>query len=172
MPFDLLYWNSDSTRLPATMHSFYLRKMYVENKLREPGGITLDGVAIDISKVTTPVNFISTREDHIAPWPSTYAGARLFSGPVKFTLGMSGHIAGIINPPVANKYGYWTSSGKLPANPERWLQSAKENSGSWWPDWQAWKKKYAGEQVAARTPGGGKLKPIEDAPGSYVKVKA
>lgn len=172
MPFDLLYWNSDSTRLPATMHSYYLRKMYVENKLCQAGGITLDGVPIDIRKVKIPANFISTREDHIAPWPSTYAGARLFSGPVKFTLGMSGHIAGIINPPVANKYGYWTSSGKLPADPEQWLQAASEKQGSWWSDWQAWIKKYAGDQVPARVPGSGKLKPIEDAPGSYVKVKS
>jgi len=170
-PFDLLHWNSDSTRMPAAMHSFYLRKMYIENQLRKPGGVTLCGVPVDLSKVKVPMYFISTAEDHIAPWKSTYAGARIFGGPVRFVLGGSGHIAGIINPPAANKYGYWTNDGKLTAEPEDWLKGATQHPGSWWTDWAAWVKTHAGEQVPARVPGKGKLKALEDAPGSYVKAR-
>jgi polyhydroxyalkanoate synthase len=170
-PFDLLYWNSDSTRMPAAMHSFYLRKMYIENQLRKPGAVTLCGVPIDLSKVKVPMYFISTAEDHIAPWKSTYAGARIFGGPVRFVLGGSGHIAGIINPPAANKYGYWTNDGKLTAAPDDWLKGATQHAGSWWTDWAEWVKTHAGEQVPARVPGKGGLKALEDAPGSYVKVK-
>ena len=169
-PFDLLYWNSDSTRMPAAMHSFYLRNMYIKNLLREPGGISLNGVAINLSKVKTPVYFASTMEDHIAPWKSTYAGAKLFSGPVRFVLGGSGHIAGIINPPAANKYGYW-SNDKLAETPQAWLEKAKQHLGSWWNDWAHWIEQYAGDKVPARAPGAGKLKALEDAPGSYVKVR-
>jgi polyhydroxyalkanoate synthase len=170
-PFDLLYWNADSTRMPASMHSFYLRNMYLYNRLREPGGITLGGVPIDLAKVKVPAYFISTVEDHIAPWKSTYHGARVLGGPVRFVLGGSGHIAGIVNPPSANKYGYWTSD-TLPATPEAFQQSAKQNEGSWWNDWQAWIDALnAGENVPARSPGDGKLKPIEDAPGSYVALR-
>ncbi len=169
-PFDLLYWNSDSTRMPRKMHSFYLRNMYQRNKLREPGGITLAGVPIDLGKVETPAYFFSTREDHIAPWKSTYAGTQLLSGPVKFVLGGSGHIAGVINPPPSKKYGYWTNS-KLPADPEEWLAGAKENEGSWWPDWFKWVKRYAGAEVDARKPGDGELEVIEDAPGSYASLR-
>src|SRR5690606_9544605 len=117
---------------PAAMHSFYLRKMYQENRLVKPGGITLKGVPIDLRKVAVPTFILSTKEDHIAPWKTTYAATRLYSGPVKFVLAASGHIAGVVNPPEANKYGYWTNS-KLPADPEAWLASAKENAGSWWP---------------------------------------
>src|SRR5690606_38972965 len=116
-PFDLLYWNSDSTRMPAAMHSFYLRKMYQENKLVEPGGITLAGVPIDLRKVKLPVFMLSTREDHIAPWQATYAATQLFKGPTKFVLAASGHIAGVINHPDANKYHYWTGDS-TPADPE------------------------------------------------------
>ena len=169
-PFDLLYWNSDSTRMPAAMHSFYLRNMYIRNLLRQPGGIQLNGVAIDLSRVKVPLYFVSTIEDHIAPWKSTYAGARLFGGPVRFVLGGSGHIAGIINPPAAQKYGYWTN-GDLSDSPEAWLSGAASHSGSWWSDWAKWVKQYAGEKVKARVPGTGKLKALEDAPGSYVKVR-
>jgi polyhydroxyalkanoate synthase len=170
-PFDLLYWNSDSTRMPAAMHSFYLRNMYLHNKLREPGGITLGGVPIDVTKVKVPAYFISTVEDHIAPWRSTYLGARVLGGPVRFVLGGSGHIAGIVNPPAANKYGYWTNDA-LPATPEAFQQSAQQNEGSWWIDWQAWIDALnRGEKIPARTPGDGKLKPIEDAPGSYVALR-
>ena len=169
-PFDLLYWNSDSTRMPATMHTFYLRKTYLENVFKDKGGITVGGVPIDISAIDLPSYFVSTREDHIAPWKSTYAGARLFSGPVIFTLGVSGHIAGIVNPPQAEKYGYWVS-GEMPADPEQWFEQAKEHSGSWWPHWDAWLRQFGGEQVAARYPGDGDIAVIEPAPGAYAKVR-
>ncbi len=170
-PFDLLYWNSDSTRMPATMHSFYLRKMYQENKLVVPGGIALCGVPIDLSKVTLPSFLLSTREDHIAPWKSTYAATQIYRGPVKFVLAASGHIAGVVNPPGQGKYGHWQSA-KLPKNPEDWLKGAKFDQESWWPSWEKWVAKYAGGEVAARHPGDGKLRAIEDAPGSYVRVTA
>jgi polyhydroxyalkanoate synthase len=170
-PFDLLYWNSDSTRMPATMHSFYLRNMYLRNLLPKPGGIVLDGVPIDLARIRTPAYFVSTIEDHIAPWRSTYAGARLLKGPVRFVLGGSGHIAGIINPPAANKYGYWTN-GKLADDPEEWLSGATNHTGSWWTDWRKWVETHAGGRVPARIPGTGKLKVIEEAPGAYVKVQA
>ncbi len=175
-PFDLLYWNSDSTRMPAAMHSFYLRNMYLENRLKDPGGITLEGVKIDISKVKTPCYFISTIEDHIAPWKSTYMGARLPSGKTKFVLGGSGHIAGIVNPPVANKYGYWVNDatdGNLPESPEDFLAGATQNAGSWWTHWQSWVTGLSGgsAMVPARSPAKGNLKVLEDAPGAYVKFR-
>jgi polyhydroxyalkanoate synthase len=170
-PFDLLYWNSDSTRMPAAMHSFYLRKMYQENQLVVPGGIQLDGVDIDLSRIKTPIYMLSTREDHIAPWKSTFALTQNTSGPVKFVLAASGHIAGVVNPPAANKYCYWTNPKKV-KNPDTWLGGAKQEEGSWWPDWHGWVSKFAGGEVPAREPGSGKLKALEDAPGSYVKVRA
>ncbi|MFN4148122.1 MAG: PHA/PHB synthase family protein [Rhodocyclaceae bacterium] len=171
-PFDLLYWNSDSTRMPAAMHGFYLRNMYLKNLLKEPGGIVLDGVPIDLRKIEIPSYFISTIEDHIAPWQSTYLGAKLFSGPVRFVLGGSGHIAGIVNPPAANKYGYWTNPAKtLPDTPEQWFEGAEQHPGSWWTDWQAWVSAQNDERVPARDPAKGKLGVIEDAPGSYVKFR-
>jgi polyhydroxyalkanoate synthase len=170
MPFDLLYWNADSTRMPAAMHSFYLRNMYLNNLLRKPGGIALKGVPIDLSKVKTPLYFISTVEDHIAPWKTVYAGARVFASPVRFVLGGSGHIAGIVNPPAANKYGYWTND-KLADDPDTWLNGAKQHAGSWWTDWQQWADKHGGGRVAARIPGKGKLKALENAPGSYVSKR-
>ncbi|MBA3998522.1 MAG: class I poly(R)-hydroxyalkanoic acid synthase [Candidatus Accumulibacter sp.] len=171
-PFDLLYWNSDSTRMPYAMHSYYLRNMYLANKLREPGGLELAGVKIDISKVKTPCYFISTIEDHIAPWKSTYLGALLPSGPVKFVLGGSGHIAGIVNPPSANKYGYWTNDA-LPASADEFLAGATQNPGSWWSDWQQWLGALPGgdKKVPARVPGAGNLKVLDDAPGSFVKFR-
>ena len=167
-PFDLLYWNSDSTRMPAAMHSFYLRKMYQENKLIEAGGIELNGVKIDLATIKTPISMLSTREDHIAPWQSTYALTQHVSGPVKFVLSASGHIAGVVNPPAANKYCYWTNA-KKPKNPDVWIAGATEEPGSWWVDWQKWVEKFAGKQIEPRQPGSGKLKVIEDAPGAYVK---
>jgi len=169
-PFDLLYWNSDSTRMPAAMHSFYLRNMYLRNVLRKPGGITLDGVAIDLTKVKTPTYFISTIEDHIAPWKSTYAGAQLFAGETRFVLGGSGHIAGIINPPAAKKYCFWTRDS-LAATPQAWFESATQLQGSWWTDWAQWAAPKGQDKVPAREPGSGKLPALEAAPGSYVKVK-
>ncbi len=169
-PFDLLYWNADSTRMPARMHSFYLRKMYQENLLKEPNGISLAGVPIDLRRITVPAYFLSTREDHIAPWKSTYRGTQLLSGPKRFVLAASGHIAGVVNPPDGGKYGHWVGTD-LPRDPEAWLAGATEMAGSWWPDWHRWVVSHHKETVPARQPGAGKLKAIEDAPGSYVKVK-
>jgi len=169
-PFDLLYWNSDSTRMPAAMHSFYLRTMYQQNQLVKPGGITLGGEKLDLRKIKTPSFLASTREDHIAPWRSTYAATQLYSGPVKFVLSASGHIAGIVNPP-GSKYGHWERDDN-PPSPDDWLKGATQVAGSWWPVWEQWVAQYAGGAVPARHPGDGKLAPIEDAPGSYVKVRA
>ncbi len=169
-PFDLLFWNSDSTRMPAAMHSFYLRKMYQENKLAVPGGITLKGTPIDLTRIKIPTYLISTREDHIAPWRSTYAATQLYSGPVKFVLAASGHIAGIVNPPAANKYCYWTNP-KKPKSPDAWLKGAEQHEGSWWPDWQNWISKTAGSRIPARIPGDGGLPALGDAPGTYVKLR-
>jgi polyhydroxyalkanoate synthase len=169
-PFDLLYWNADSTRMPAAMHSFYLRSMYQDNKLVEPGGITLAGVPIDLTQVKTPSYFLSTREDHIAPWASTYQATQIFAGPIRFVLSASGHIAGVVNPPAAGKYSHWVNAN-LAKTPATWLKGAKEVPGSWWPDWAKWAARRAGPKVKARVPGAGKLKPIEDAPGSYVRVR-
>ena len=170
MAFDLLYWNADSTRMPAAMHSYYLRNMYLKNLLREPGGLTLKDTPIDLSKVKTPLYFVSTIEDHIAPWQSVYAGSRLFGASVRFVLGGSGHIAGIVNPPSANKYGYWTNDART-EDADTWLAGAAQHTGSWWTDWQAWAEKFAGAKVAARVPGKGKLKALEEAPGSFVRVR-
>ena len=170
IPFDLLHWNGDSTRMPANMHSYYLRNMYLENKLREPGGITLGGVPIDLSKVTIPTYFVSAMEDHIAPWRATYQGPRLLGGDSTFTLSGSGHIAGMINPPAAKKYGYWTNP-TLPDSPDEWLEEAGQHEGSWWTNWREWVADKLGAQVPARIPGKGKLKVIEAAPGSYAKLR-
>ena len=171
-PFDLLYWNSDSTRMPAKMHSFYLRTMYMENRLIEPGGIEIDGTPIDLGKIKVPCYFISTIEDHIAPWKSTYMGARRFGGPVRFVLGGSGHIAGIVNPPAANKYGYWLNpAAKLADTADAWLEGTQQHPGSWWTDWQSWVTAHDSEQTEARDPAKGKLKVLEDAPGSFVKLR-
>jgi poly[(R)-3-hydroxyalkanoate] polymerase subunit PhaC len=166
-PFDLLYWNSDSTRMPARMHSFYLRHMYVKNELGVPGAVTLAGVPIDLSKVKLPAYFISTVEDHIAPWKTTYMGAKYLGGPVRFVLGGSGHIAGIVNPPAAKKYHYWTGES-FAATADDWLKAAQQHPGSWWEDWQRWMEQQNGDdKVPARIPS----KAIEDAPGSYVMLR-
>ena len=170
-PFDLLYWNSDSTRMPAAMHSFYLRKCYHENALVQPGGISLGGVPIDLRQVDLPVYWVSTREDHIAPWKSTYAATQLYRGPRKFVLAGSGHIAGVVNPPGSGKYGHWTND-ELPADPDAWLAGATHHDDSWWTDWARWNADHSGDKVAARMPGAGKLPVLEDAPGSFVKVRA
>ena len=170
-PFDLLYWNSDSTRMPAAMHSFYLRNMYQQNRLSRPGGITLAGVPIDLRKIKTPTFILSTREDHIAPWRSTYVATQLYKGPVTFVLAASGHIAGVVSPPSKSKYGHWTND-KLPKEPEAWLKDAQFHDGSWWPRWEDWVKQFAGGEVDARAPGAGPLKPLADAPGTYVLVRS
>jgi polyhydroxyalkanoate synthase len=169
-PFDLLFWNSDQTRMPKALHLFYLRKFYGENALAN-GDLVMDNVKLDLSKVKTPIYVQSSKEDHIAPARSVYRGAKLFGGPVTFTMAGSGHIAGVINAPVANKYQHWTSSD-LPATVEQWMEGAKEAPGSWWPHWAEWLRARSGDMVPARDPANGRLKPIEDAPGSYVKVKS
>jgi polyhydroxyalkanoate synthase len=154
------------------MHRFYLQNMYLHNKLSEPGGISLNGTAIDLGKIKIPAYFLSTYEDHIAPWRSTYAGTRLLKGKNRFVLGGSGHIAGVINPPQPDKpkYGYWTSDD-LAQNPDEWFNGAEQHEGSWWPDWENWISALDNEQVAPRQPGDGKLSVIEDAPGSYAKQR-
>jgi polyhydroxyalkanoate synthase len=168
--FDLLFWNADSTNMPASMHTWFMRNMYLKNLLREPDGITLAQVPIDVSRVKTATYILSTIDDHIAPWKTTYHTTQLFSGPVKFVLGESGHIAGVINPPARHKYGYWINAHN-PADPAPWLDGARYHQGSWWPDWNRWLKRFAGGKVAARKPGTGKLPALEPAPGSYVLVR-
>ena len=170
IPFDLLFWNADSTRMPAAMHSFYLRNMYQRNLLAKPGGISLAGTPIDLTKIKTPTFLLSTREDHIAPWKSTYAAAHLYSGPVKFVLSASGHMAGVISAP-GGKYGHWTNDA-LPATAEEWFAGAQPHDGSWWPEWDGWVTEFELGRVSARTPGAGMLSIIEGAPGSYVRVRS
>ncbi|MCB5944849.1 alpha/beta hydrolase [Acidocella sp. KAb 2-4] len=169
-PFDLLYWNSDATRMPSTMHSFYLRNMYQKNLLSQPGGIQMKGVPVDLRQVKVPCYFLSCREDHIAPWTSTYKGAKNFGGPVRFVLAASGHIAGVINPP-GGKYNHFINP-ELPDNPEPWFEGATEVAGSWWPDWQRWVTSFDPTQLPARIPGKARgLPALEEAPGAYVKVR-
>ena len=169
-PFDLLFWNADQTRMPKTLHLFYLRKFYGENALAK-GELVLDNVRLDLGKVKTPIYVQSSREDHIAPYRSVYKGAKLFGGPVNFMMAGSGHIAGVINHPDAKKYQHWTNPA-LPATVEEWMAGAVEHPGSWWPEWMTWLKARSGGEIPARDPAKGPLKPIEDAPGSYVKVKS
>jgi polyhydroxyalkanoate synthase len=170
MPFDLLYWNSDATRMPKANHSFYLRECYLENDLAK-GAMELAGQQIDLKQVNVPIYNLATREDHIAPARSVYFGSSFFRGPVRFVLAGSGHIAGVVNPPYKQKYQHWTGGPPHGDDLESWLNGAQEHPGSWWPDWLAWLKALDAEEVAARAPGGDKYPPIEDAPGSYVKVR-
>ncbi|HEY1856883.1 class I poly(R)-hydroxyalkanoic acid synthase [Acidocella sp.] len=169
-PFDLLYWNSDATRMPPAMHSFYLRNMYQKNLLSQPGGLSMKGVPVDLRKIDIPVYFLSCREDHIAPWTSTYRGARLFSGKARFVLAASGHIAGVVNPPEGGKYNHFINDA-LPDTADAWVEGATEVAGSWWPDWQHWVAGLDHSKVPARIPGEG-LQAIEPAPGTYVTVRA
>jgi len=166
-PFDLLYWNSDSTHLPAANHSFYLRNCYLENRLTK-GEMEIAGVKLDLSKVKIPIYNLATKEDHIAPAKSVFLGSRAFGGPVRFVLAGSGHIAGVVNPPAKKKYMHWTGP-KPTGDLDPWLKKAKEKPGSWWPDWHSWVSRLNKEQVPPRTPGSRKYKPIEDAPGRYVR---
>lgn len=167
--FDLLFWNADSTRLPAAMLLWYLDQIYLRNALRNPGELVLNDTPIDIAKIKTPCFVLATKEDHIAPWKSVYPTTGLLGGDVTFVLGGSGHIAGVINPPgEREKYGYWTGD-VYPDDPEDWLAKADHNAGSWWPHWASWlEAKDRTKQVPARVPGAGNLKVIEDAPGTYV----
>ncbi len=171
-PFDLLHWNGHTTNLPAKWHQAYLRDLYRGNKLVQPGGISIAGTPIDLSKVKTPTYVQAGREDHIAPAASVWKITRHFQGPVRFVLAGSGHIAGVVNPPEAQKYQYWTNEAKV-ATLEEFIAGAKETKGSWWPDWLDWIDRKSDGKVpakGARIPGKGKLKAIEDAPGSYVKA--
>ena len=168
-PFDLLYWNSDSTRMPAANHSFYLRNCYLENRLSK-GEMEIDGVKLDLSKIKAPIYNLAAREDHIAPAKSVFLGSRYFGGPVDYVLAGSGHIAGVVNPADKPKYQYWTG-GKPEGNLEDWITKAKEHPGSWWPHWIEWIAAQAPEKVPARKPGGNR-KTLGDAPGTYVLMKA
>jgi len=170
LPFDLLYWNSDSTRMPAGVHSFYLRECYLANKLAQ-GKMVLDNVRIDLKKVKLPVYNLAARDDHIAPLQSVFRIGRFLGSQTKLVVAGSGHIAGVINPPQAKKYQYWTNDKKAEAL-EDWLKGATEHAGSWWPDWFDWIAARSGKKIPAPTPGSGKLTPLEDAPGSYVRVTA
>lgn len=168
--FDLLYWNSDQTRMPKALHLWYLDNLYRNNRLSR-GELELDGHRLDLGAVKTPVYMQASREDHIAPYPSVYRGAKRFGGPVRFLLAGSGHIAGVINHPAAGKYQHWTND-KLPKTVEAWVKGAKEHPGSWWADWRDWLYERSGDDVPARTPGDGKLKPICPAPGRNVLVRS
>jgi len=170
MPFDLLYWNSDATRMPRANHSFYLRHCYLENDLAK-GEMEIAGEHIDLKRITVPTYNLATREDHIAPARSVYYGSSFVSGPVRFVLAGSGHIAGVVNPPYKQKYQHWTGAPPQGDDLEKWLTSAEEHPGSWWPDWITWIKARDAEETEARAPGGGKFEAIENAPGSYVKVR-
>jgi polyhydroxyalkanoate synthase len=171
-PFDILYWNSDATRMPAANHSFYLRNCYLDNTLAK-GKMKLGGETLDLHKVTVPIYNLATREDHIAPAKSVLYGSKFFGGPVKYVLAGSGHIAGVVNPPSNKpKYQYWTGKTPSGSDVDAWLAKATEHAGSWWPDWLEWLKGHGADTVPARAIGGGKLKPTENAPGSYVKVKS
>jgi polyhydroxyalkanoate synthase len=190
-PFDLLYWNGDSTNLPGPMYCWYLRHMYLQNELKQPGALTVCGEKVDLRQIEAPVFVYGSREDHIVPWTAAYASVPLLQGSggrrtsgakgakqadkktVQFVLGASGHIAGVINPPAKGKRSHWTNDADLPADPEAWLAGATEHPGSWWPTWSGWLKPHGGKLVAApKAPGSAKFKPIEPAPGRYVKAKA
>jgi polyhydroxyalkanoate synthase len=169
-PFDLLYWNADQTRMPKALHLFYLREFYKDNKLARKA-LVLGGQKLDLADVKIPVFVQSSKEDHIAPYRSVYKGARLFGGPTEFMMSGSGHIAGVINPPSAHKYQHWTNKA-LPATVQEWIDGAVEHPGSWWAHWGKWLAEKSGPMVPARNPAKGPLKPVEDAPGSYVKVRS
>jgi polyhydroxyalkanoate synthase len=170
-PFDLLYWNSDATNLPMATFSYYLRNMYLHNRLIEPGAVMLDDTPIDLGSIATPAYFLATLGDHIAPWEGAYSGMLHHGGNRRFVVAGSGHIAGVMNPPANNKYGHWTND-TLVAEPQEWLAAAAQHDGSWWGDWRAWLGAHAGEQVAAREPGSVDYPVLEDAPGRYVHIKA
>jgi polyhydroxyalkanoate synthase len=171
--FDLLYWNADSTNLPGPMYCYYVRNMYLENKLKVPGALTNCGVPVDLGSVDLPVFILATREDHIVPWRTAYRTVHLMPGDKTFVLGASGHVAGVVNPASKNKRSFWFSEGNaFPKNPEDWLEKAKEKPGSWWPVWSEWLAKYAGgTRKAPKSAGNVQYKPVESAPGRYVKQR-
>jgi len=170
--FDLLYWNGDATNLPGPMYCWYLRHTYLQDELKQPGKLTVCGEKLDLTSIKAPVFIYGSREDHIVPWKAAYASTQVMSGKKRFVLGASGHIAGVINPPAKKKRNYWTNSA-LPASADAWFDTATEHPGSWWSDWAGWLKPLSGALVAApKAPGGARYKPIEPAPGRYVKQKA
>lgn len=169
MAFDLLYWNSDSTDLPAKMFLYYLREMFLNNNFIRPNGLKLKDKFLDLRKIKTPTFLFNTKDDHIVPWGCGYAATKVLQGPIKFVLGGSGHIAGVFNPPTVNKYGYWTCD-TLVDQAEEWFSTATQNQGSWWPEWVEWIEQYAGNKIKASTVGSSKYPALEDAPGSYVKI--
>ncbi len=168
IPFDLLFWNGDATRMPRNTHMYYLREMYLNNNLVKPGALNLGGTPIDLTQVDIPIYLLASREDHIAPYNSVFKAVGSYTGPVRAVCAGSGHIAGVINPPAKNKYQYWTNDDP-PYEPDKWLAEAEEHPGSWWPDWDTWLSEQSGKQVPARQPGDGELEVIEPAPGSYVQ---
>ena len=170
-PFDLLYWNGDNTNLPGAMYAYYVRNMYLENRLHTPGALTMCGAAVDLGSIGLPAYLLATREDHIVPWQTAYASTRLLGDDISFVLGASGHIAGVVNPPSKNRRNYWLND-KLGDDPEQWLAAASSHPGSWWTHWSAWLAQHGGGRVAARdTLGGGRYPEIEPAPGRYVREK-
>ncbi|MBA3812458.1 MAG: alpha/beta fold hydrolase [Caulobacteraceae bacterium] len=169
-PSDILFWFADGARIPAAFLRTYGEEMLKANRLREPGGVAIDGAPLDLGQVTAPALLVSLKDDHVSAWEATYAGARLFGGPTRFLLGGSGHNAGVINPPSAGKHGYWTNDS-LPEDAEAWLAGAEKQPGSWWPQWNTWLTAQDGAKVSARAVGAGKLKPLEPAPGSYVRAR-
>jgi polyhydroxyalkanoate synthase subunit PhaC len=173
-PFDLLYWNSDSTNLPGPMYCWYLRNTYLENNLMVPGKLTVCGEKIDLRSIDTPTYIYASRDDHIVPWQGAYRNTQVLNGKIRFVLGASGHIAGVINPPAKGKRSHWIGAGAaLPADAQDWFDKAKEHPGSWWTDWVGWLGGHAGKQVAApKAPGNRQHRVIEPAPGRYVKAKA
>ncbi|MBV8523879.1 MAG: class I poly(R)-hydroxyalkanoic acid synthase [Acetobacteraceae bacterium] len=170
VPSDMLFWFADPVGMPGKMIRTYTRNIVLKNALTHPGALTLNGTPIHLSAVKEPVCFISLKEDHVAGWEATYAGTKLFGGPVRFVLGGSGYNAGVINPPKANKHGYWTNDS-LPPTAEEWLAGATRHEGSWWPEWAAWVKQFSGDEIPSRQIGAGKLKPSEPAPGSYALAR-
>ncbi|MBI5910013.1 MAG: class I poly(R)-hydroxyalkanoic acid synthase [Betaproteobacteria bacterium] len=169
--FDILYWNADSTNLPGPMYCWYVRNMYLENKLREPGELSMCGVPVDLGAIRLPTYILATREDHIVPWKTAYLSTRHLKGDTRFVLGASGHVAGVINPPSTNRRSYWRSD-RLSASAEEWLAGAEETPGSWWLNWNAWLEGFSGgERAAPKKSGNAKFKAIEPAPGRYVKVR-
>jgi polyhydroxyalkanoate synthase subunit PhaC len=180
-PFDLLFWNSDSTNLPGPMACWYLRNTYLENKLKNPGALTVAGEKVDLGAIGVPTYIYASREDHIVPWEAAYLNTQVLNRELpkgagrklRFVLGASGHIAGVINPPAKKKRSHWTGPATYPANPKQWLDKATEHPGSWWSDWSEWLATHAGKRIAApRAPGNKVHRPIEPAPGRYVKAKA
>ena len=169
--FDILYWNADSTNLPGPMYCWYVRNMYLENKLREPGALSMCGVPVDLGAIGLPSYILATREDHIVPWKGAYLSTRHLKGDTRFVLGASGHVAGVINPAAKNRRSYWTGDTLL-VNADEWFAAAEEKKGSWWSNWDAWLRGFSdGERAAGKKLGNAKFKPIEPAPGRYVKVR-